>query len=80
MSFNSILSLLGQAAKQLAPMIVPGAGPAIALGESIVKALDDGKEANGGQLPPEAADGHSALYNKVKAHADSTFDRLEGKS
>lgn len=78
MSLNSILNLLGQAATQLAPQIVPGAGPLIALGQTIVKAIDDGKAANGGSLPPAAASGHSALFDKVKAHADGTLSRLEG--
>jgi hypothetical protein len=36
------------------------------------------KEANGGTAPADAEAAHDELFEKVKAHADSTLGRLEG--
>lgn len=77
--FNSILSLVGSAAKQLLPLVVPGAGAAIAGAESLANAFESLKAANHGQAPADAEAAHDALFEKVKAHADSTLGRLEGR-
>lgn len=78
MQLNGLLSMLGNAAKTLAPMIVPGAGPLIAAGKALSEAFTAAKTANGGTAPPEAEAAHDALFDRVKAHADSTLGRLEG--
>lgn len=78
MSLNSILSMLGNAAKELLPAIVPGSGALIAGAEALSTAFTSLKAANGGSAPADADAAHSALYAKVAAHADSTFSRLEG--
>jgi hypothetical protein len=75
---NGILSMLGNAAKTLAPMIVPGAGPLLSAAEALSNAFKSVKNANGGQAPADAEAAHDALFAKVKAHADSTLSRLEG--
>lgn len=72
-----ILSMLGNAAKQLAPMVVPGAGPAIAAAEALGRAFTTIKQENGGKAPAEAEAASRALFDRVKAHADSTLSRLE---
>ena len=76
---NSLLSQLGSAAKNLAPQIVPGSDKLIAAGEALMKAFTTVKTINGGTAPPDAEAGHDALFEKVKAHADSTLGRLEGE-
>lgn len=75
---NGILSLLGNAAKTLAPLIVPGAGPLLAAAESLTSAFTGIKAANGGQAPADAEAAHDALFARVKAHAEGTLGRLEG--
>ena len=74
---KQLFSLLTQAATTLAPMIVPGAGPLIGVAKSLGEAFSGLKQANGGQAPIGAERAHSALYEKVKAHADDTLGRLE---
>jgi hypothetical protein len=76
--FTTILSTLGEAAKQAAALVVPGAGPAIKAGEAILAAFHSVKTLNGNYAPPDAEAAHDALFAKVKAHADSTLGRLEG--
>lgn len=78
MNLNSILSLIGNAAKDILPAIVPGAGAAIAAAHSIGEAFNAAKAMNGGEAPADAEAAHDALFAKVKAHAESTFGRLEG--
>lgn len=75
---NELLSMLGNAAKTLAPMIVPGADKLIAAGEALTHAFTSVKAENGGVAPADAEAAHDALFAKVKAHADSTLGRLEG--
>lgn len=75
--FDNILSLLGRAAKTLAPMIVPGSGALIAGAEALSNAFDSIKAANGGQAPADAEAAHDALFARVRAHAESTLGRLE---
>lgn len=78
MDLNSILSGLGSLAKQIAPAIVPGAGPLIKAGEAVLAAFSSVKTINGGHAPPDAEAAHDALFEKVKAHAEGTLGRLEG--
>lgn len=79
-ALNGILTMLGNAAKALLPNIIPGSGALIAGAEALSTAFTSIKAANGGTAPADADAAHSALYDKVKAHADSTFSRLEGGS
>ena len=74
---NNILTMLGNAAKALLPQIIPGSGALIAGAEALSTAFTSLKAANGGTAPAEADAAHSALYERVAAHADSTFSRLE---
>lgn len=81
MSLNSILSTLGKVAVELAPKIIPaaaGLGSLIKAGEAIGAAFENLKEANGGTAPTDAEAAHQALFERVKAHADSTLGTLEG--
>jgi len=75
---NDILKMLGEVAKEVAPLVIPGSGALIKGAESIAAAFDSLKEANGGQAPADAEAAHDALFARVKAHAESTFSRLEG--
>jgi hypothetical protein len=75
--FDSILSQLGAAAKNLATHIIPGADNLVAAGKSIVAAFETVKAQNGGTAPAQAEADHDALLAKVKAHADRTLTRLE---
>ncbi len=75
---TGLLSLLGNAAKTLAPMIIPGADKLIQAGEALSNAFQSVKAENGGTAPADAEAAHDALFAKVKAHADSTFGRLDG--
>ncbi len=74
---NGILTFIGNAAKELLPQIIPGSGALIAGAEALSTAFTSLKAANGGTAPAEADAAHSALYDRVKAHSDSTFNRLE---
>jgi hypothetical protein len=74
---NGILDLLGNAAKQILPLIVPGSGALIQGAEAISNAFESIKAQNGGQAPADAEAAHDALFARVKAHADSTLNRLE---
>lgn len=78
MNFNQILSTIGNLAKQVLPAVVPGAGPALAGAKALSEAFQSFKTANGGTAPADAEVAHDALFERVKAHAESTFDRLEG--
>jgi hypothetical protein len=75
---NGVLSLLGDAAKELLPLVVPGSGAVIAGAGALTDAYNSLKSANGGQAPADAEASHDALFAKVEAHADSTFGRMEG--
>lgn len=75
---DTTLSLLGRAAKLIAPMIVPGSGALIAVAESLGAAYKGLRAENGGQAPADAEAAHDALFARVKAHAESTLSRLEG--
>jgi hypothetical protein len=80
--FDSILSSLGGVAGQLASKIIPGAQALPSLvkaGEALIGAFKSIKSLNGGTAPPDAEAQHDALFDKVKAHADSTLGRLEGE-
>jgi hypothetical protein len=79
MDLDIILRGLGGLAAKLAPSIIPGAGPAIAAARAIGNAFETVKAANGGQAPADAEAQHDALLARVKAHADSTLGRLEGR-
>jgi hypothetical protein len=74
--FGTLFSFLGKAAEALAPHIT-GAGPLLEAGKAITNAYQNLKEAGGTPSPDDEA-AHDALFEKVKAHADSTFDRLDG--
>jgi hypothetical protein len=76
--FDGLLHTLAGAAQELAGRIVPGAAPLLEAGKSLMAAFNSVKQANGGTAPPDAQAKHDALFEKVKAHAESTFDRLEG--
>lgn len=78
MDLNAILSGLGSLAARIAPAVIPGAGPAIKAAQALSAAFLSVKEANGGTAPADAEAQHDALFARVKAHAESTFDRLEG--
>lgn len=77
--FDALLKTLGTAAQQLAGRIVPGAPALIEAGKSLAAAYTTLKRENGGTAPREADAGHDTLFQKVKAHADRTLGRLEGK-
>lgn len=78
MNFNNVLSLIGAAAKQLLPAIVPGSGALINGAEALSQAFRTIKAENGGTAPSDAEAAHDALFERVKAHAQSTLDRLDG--
>jgi hypothetical protein len=85
------LRLAGNAAQVLAPMLIPGGGlaataikagiqngPAIAeAAEGMITALKAAKRAHSGSVPAEAVKGEVGLMEKVRAHAERTFDRAE---
>lgn len=83
--FDALLSQLGNVAKGLVsnlPVVggVVKAAPAlIEAGKAASRAFQSLKQANGGQAPADAEAAHDALFNRVKAHADKTLGRLEGK-
>lgn len=78
-STSEILKNLADVARQVAPIVVPGAANAIAAAEALASAYNALKAHNGGQAPAEAEAASRALFEKVKAHADSTLGRLEGR-
>lgn len=75
---TTMLSQLGNLAQTLAPQILPGSENLIKAGESLSNAFKAIKAENGGQAPADAEAAHNALFQRVKAHADSTLSRLEG--
>jgi flavin-dependent dehydrogenase len=75
--FDGLLSLIGQAAQVLAPQVVQGAGTAIKAGKALSDAFKAAKSLNGGTAPADAEAQHNALFDRVMAHADATFDRAE---
>jgi hypothetical protein len=78
-ALSGVLSALGNAAAQLAEKIIPGGGALAGAAHSIAAAFETVKAQNGGVAPPEAQAQHDALFEKVKAHAESTLSRLEGR-
>jgi 1-deoxy-D-xylulose 5-phosphate reductoisomerase len=86
--FDSALAMLGNAAAAINPQLGSAvrAGTAafanrdklLAAGKSLSAAFTSLKEANGGTAPADAEAKHDALFAKVKAHAERTFDRAEG--
>lgn len=76
--FSKIAGLVMEAAKDLAPLIVPGAPLAIKAGEKLVAALQE----LGDKVPPqtraELDAQRLALEARVNAHADETIARLRG--
>lgn len=76
-AFGSLFSLITQASKALAPMIT-SPGPLVNAGKALVDAYDNLKSVSDTPPPADAEAAHDALFNKVKAHANSTLSRLEG--
>ena len=73
--FNSIISV----AKMVGPMIVPGAGEAIALGAKVLEMIDTAKATFSETDPVKLDEARAALEARVNAHVDSTVDKLRGE-
>lgn len=77
-ALSGVLSALGSAALQLAEKVVPGGGALAGAAHAVLGAIESVKAQNGGVAPAEVQAAHDALFDKVKAHAESTLSRLEG--
>lgn len=78
MDFTSILKGLGGVAAELATF-VPGGGAAVGLAHSVLSAIASAKAVTTHPVPAEATQGEAGLMAAVTKHAQSTFDRAEGK-
>lgn len=78
MDFKNLLDDILVIAKNVAPLIVPGAGPAIIAAEAAIRAID--KIVGSGELKPgeeaPAVEMRSVLEAQVTAHANRTADSL----
>jgi len=76
----NVLAGVFEAARQVAPLIVPGATvpSIIAAGEALVKAIDAGADLIVGTYPPNLVADRDALEAKVRAHVADTASRLRG--
>lgn len=62
----------------LAPMILPGAGPAIAAGEALLELVSDAWPTLTGDNQAELAEGLKPLLAKMNRNVDDTIARLGG--
>lgn len=80
MDLRELAKNILDAAKAVAPLIVPGAGPAIAAGEAILKAIDNLTDS--GHLDPvdqaSAIETRAMLEARVHEHAASVAGSLRG--
>lgn len=78
MDFRGLISSIASVAEKVLPAIVPGAGAAIEAGKAVVGLIDRAKETFGDQVPASLLAKREELMTRVRAHAESTADRLEG--
>lgn len=77
---SDFLKNLIAAATDIAPLIVPGAGPLIKVGKGIVDALEAAKDVAKPGDQSEIDQTLDQLRDKVNAHFDATIAGLRGQS
>lgn len=82
LDLTSILTDLGAVASKVSSVIGGGGeiGAVVGLGHAVISAISAAKAIHSGAVPAAAAAGEADLLKSVTAHAQSTFDRAEGKS
>lgn len=73
---KALLDSLISLGKTVLPLIVPGAGPMIEIGERVIEAIDHAKATAGADTPAELDQIRGDLDARVNAHVDQTIANL----
>jgi hypothetical protein len=75
---SDLVNTISSIAEKLGPMLVPGAGAAIAIGQDLLKLIDSTKAVVSEQDGAKLDSIRDELEPKVMKHADDTEARLRG--
>lgn len=78
MNTKALIDQVATLARTVLPLVVPGAAPALAIAEQVVKLIDNTRQTFGEKDTAVLTRLRDDLSTKVHAHARRTADRLDG--